>query len=177
MSDAQTIAPAPPFQALHFHVMSAAVAGVAALATFGTNAVMLPAPAMFLGWIAYSLGLTLRQGLANILSFLLGIAFGMGTATTITALSAPLGDGATPVAITGVVLLVLSLRTLAPINNPLAYFLGLTSFFYSGLAPTSATFATLAVAGLIGAGSAAVAGTLQTFVQNRGIRAGASAPA
>ena len=60
-------------------------------------------------------------------------------------------------AVAGVVVLVLSLRTLAPFDNPLAYFLGLTSFFYSGLAPSALAFAMLGAAGAIGAFSSAIA--------------------
>jgi hypothetical protein len=152
--------------------MTLVVATVAGVSTFGTLAVTLPASAMFLGWVAYGLGAGTREGVANLISFLLGLAFGIGTALAIQALTPALGAAATPVAVAGVVVLVLSLRTLAPINNSLAYFLGLTSFFYSGLAPDAATFGTLAAAGAIGALSAAVAGLLQAAVQRggRGLR-------
>ena len=159
----------PP--ALRFHAISLTVAAVAGISTFSTTSVMLPAPAMFLGWVAFGLGgASMRGGFANLVSFLLGVAFGAGTALAITQLAPALGMLATPVAVAGVVVLVLSLRNLAPINHPPAYFLGLTSFFYSGLAPTHTTVAILAAAGAIGAGSAAVAGLLERFVQGRAPR-------
>ncbi len=36
-----------------FHAVSLVVAAVAGISTFGTLAVMLPATAMFLGWVAF----------------------------------------------------------------------------------------------------------------------------
>ena len=153
--------PAP----LQFHSVSLATAVIAGLATFGTIAVSLPASAMFLGWIAFGVGgPTIRDGAANLVSFLVGLGFGISTALVIAALTPALAALATPVAVSGVVVLVLSLRTLAPFNNPLAYFLGLTSFFYSGLMPIPSTLAILAGAGMIGAVSAAIAGLLQSAV-------------
>jgi hypothetical protein len=163
-------APSPTFQ---FHAISLAVAAVAAIATFGTNSAMLLPPAMFLGWIAFSLGGSKRAGCANLGSFILGLLFGMGTAAAITLLTPSLGSLALPAAVAGVVLLVLSLRKVAPFDNPLAYFLGLSSFFYSGLAPGSATFALLGAAGVIGAASAALAGQLESWLDQPAARRGA----
>lgn len=145
---------------LRFHALSLSVAAVAAAATYGVNTVMLPAPAMFLGWVAFDLaGPSWRDGAANTGAFLLGLAFGAGTALT-----PALGALATPLAVAGVVVLVLSLRGLAPLNNPLAYFLGLSSFFYSGLAPTGETLLPLGVAGVIGGLACALAGLAQSLV-------------
>lgn len=143
-----------------YHAISLAIAGVAAIATFGTTAVMLPPPAMFLGWVAFSLVTPpgTGGGWASLLQFVIGLALGIATALTATALTPSLGQAATPTAVAGVVVIVLSLRGLSALNNPLAYFLGLTSFFYSGLAPEQMSFEILAAAGAIGAVSAAVAG-------------------
>ncbi|MBB2206022.1 DUF1097 domain-containing protein [Gluconacetobacter takamatsuzukensis] len=150
------------FTSPRFHVVSVAVASVAGLSTFGTLHAMLPASAMFLGWVAYALGgPSVRGGCAHFVSFLFGLLFGIGTALAIRALTPGLGDAATPLAVSGVVILVLSLRTMAPFGNPLAYFLGLTSFFYSGFAPSAGTFAILAAAGAIGAASCAGAAWLE----------------
>lgn len=153
--------PAP----LQFHAISLSVAAVAAIATYGTNSVMLSAPGMFLGWVAFAIaGPSLRDGAANTASFLLGLAFGAGTALAAAALVPALGALATPVAVAGVVVLVLSLRGLAPLNNPLAYFLGLTSFFYSGLQPTGETLVSLGAAGVIGGLACALASLAQDAV-------------
>ncbi|WP_019832115.1 DUF1097 domain-containing protein [Sphingomonas sp. PR090111-T3T-6A] len=158
--------PAHPLKDIRFHAVSLVVAVVAGVATYGTLAVMLPASAMFLGWVAYNLaGASARDNLADLGCFLLGLAFGIGTAIAIRLLTPTLGDAATPLAVSGVVVLVLSLRTLAPLNNPIAYFLGLTSFFYSGLAPVASTYAILACAAVIGAASCAAATLLQAAVQ------------
>jgi hypothetical protein len=152
--------------AFRFHAVSLTVAVVAGAATFGTIAVMLPASAMFLGWIAFNIaGPSLRDGAANLASFVIGLAFGIGTAIVIALLTPALASGATPVAVAGVVVLVLSLRSMAPVNNPIVYFLGLTSFFYSGFAPTAVSFAILAAAGIIGAAACAIATVLQAKVQ------------
>jgi hypothetical protein len=151
----------PTAPAVTFHAISLGVAIVAGIATFGTASVMLLPPAMFIGWIAYSLGESARAGFANLGSFVLGIAFGMGTATAIQLLTPSLNSLATPVAVAAVVILVLSLRKAAPFNNPLAYFLGLTSFFYSGLAPSTTCFVMLSAAAAIGAGSAAIASLVE----------------
>ena len=155
----RTISPA-----FRFHAVSLVVAAVAGLSTFGTIAVMLPASAMFLGWVAFNMAPSMRDGLANLGCFLIGLTFGIGTATAIALLAPRLGAGATPIAVSGVVVLVLSLRDLAPLNNPLAYFLGLTSFFYSGFMPTGTSYAILASAGIIGAASCALATLLQALV-------------
>jgi hypothetical protein len=139
---------------------------VAAVTTFATIAVMLPAWAMFLGWVAYSTsGETTRERVANMISFLLGLGVGVGTGLLIAFLTPLLGDAATPLAIFGDVVLVLSLRALRPINNPLAWFLGLISFFASVQAPSLSLLAVLAVAGLIGALAAGLANVLQSRMQ------------
>ena len=163
---------APPSP--RFHAISLTVAAVAAVATLGTNFAMLPAPAMFLGWVAFDLaGPSPRGGLANIGSFLLGLAFGAGTALATTWLTPMFGPLAAPTAVAGVVVLVLSLRGLPPLNNPLAYFLGLSSFFYSGLAPNGSTLLILGAAGVIGGAACAAA----TMAQNAVIRTSNPRPA
>ncbi len=155
--------PAPkPFQ---FHSVTVVTAVVAAAVTFATLTAALPAWAMFLGWVGYSTsGQTLRDGIANSISFLLGVLFGVGTGLLIGFLTPSLGAAATPVAIFGDVVVVLSLRAVPPINNPLAYFLGLISFFASMLAPSVSTLAILAAAGIIGAFGAGTVSHLQSRV-------------
>ena len=147
----------------HFHSITLIGAVVAAVTTFATLTLALPAWAMFLGWVGYSTsGQTARDGIANLISFLLGLALGFGTSLVIGFLTPLLGDAATPVAVFGDVILVLSLRALPSINNPLAYFLGLISFFASAQAPSASLFAVLAAAGVIGALGAGTASFLQS---------------
>jgi Protein of unknown function (DUF1097) len=151
-----------------FHSITLVVAVVAGLVTAGTVAIMLSASAMFLGWVAYSINSkTTAEGYANLLCYVLGVGFGIGTTIVINLLSPTLGLAATGLAILGVVVLVMSLRTRTPINNPLAYFLGITSFFYSGLVPSLGSFATLAAAGAVGATGAAISGYCQAGLLRR----------
>jgi hypothetical protein len=147
----------------HFHAITLVGAVVAAVTTFATIAAMLPAWAMFLGWVAYStIGETTRERVANVISFLLGLGVGVGNGLLIACLTPLLGGAATPIVVFGDVVLVLSLRTLRPINNPLAWFLGLISFFASAQTPSLSLLAELAFAGLIGALAAGLANVLQS---------------
>jgi hypothetical protein len=151
-----------------FHAITLIGAAVAATTTFVTIAAGLPAWAMFLGWVAYSSSAkTKREGVGNLISFLVGLNFGAATSLTIGFLTPSLGGAAVPLAIFGVVIIVLSLRALPPINNPLAYILGLVSFFASGQVPSVSILAVLAVAGLIGALGAVVTNFLQSHTIHR----------
>jgi hypothetical protein len=152
----------------HFHAITLIGAVVASATTFATLALALPAWAMFLGWVAYSTSAqSPRDGASNLVAFLLGLAFGVGTSWGIDLLTPWLGGAATPVAIFADVVIVLSLRALPAINNPLAYFLGLISFFASAQAPSVSLLATLAAAGAIGALGAGIAGVLQARMPSR----------
>lgn len=159
---------APPLAATRFHSITLMVAVVAAGATVLTLGATLPAWAMFLGWVAYSTaGSTPREGRANLVAFLLGLGLGAATGTVISLLTPLLGAAATPLAVLGDVVVVLSLRNLRPINNPLAYFLGLISFFASAQAPSASLLGMLAAAGVIGAAGAASAAWLQSLIERR----------
>lgn len=167
MTHAPSPTPSIAIQPSSFHRVSLMTAAVAAVFTFGTITVALPAWAMFLGWVGYSIGAeTTRRGVANLISFLLGLSLGLGAGLMINLLTPMYGDLVTPLIIFGVTAIVLSLRNLAPINNPLAYFLGLISFFASGMTPSPALFAMLATAGVIGAFGAWMTGFLQSRVQS-----------
>ncbi|AGW93013.1 MULTISPECIES: DUF1097 domain-containing protein [Cupriavidus] len=145
-----------------FHGITLVGAVVAAATTFGTLAAALPAWAMFLGWVGFSTsGQTLREGVENLAAFLLGIVFGAGTGLLIAWLTPRFGDLATPIAVFGDVVLVLSLRALPRVNNPLAYFLGLISFFASMEPPSLPLLGALAAAGALGALGAGTANVLQ----------------
>ncbi|MCC8938522.1 DUF1097 domain-containing protein [Bradyrhizobium sp. Arg68] len=147
-----------------FHSVTFIVAVVAAVATLATSMLSLPAWAMFLGWVGYSVsGQTRREGFANLISLLLGLALGLGAGLLI-AISTPLlGVLAIPAVIFGVVVLVMSLRGLPLINNPLAYFAGLIIFFASAAAPSVGLFIELASASALGAVGAAFAGLIQSW--------------
>ena len=149
-------------KSLQFHSITIISAVVAAITTFATLSAALPAWAMFLGWVGYSTsGQTTREGIANLGSFLVGIVFGVGTALLIGWLTPSLGAAATPVAVFVDVIVVLSLRAVPHLNNPLAYFCGLISYFASMLAPSVSTMGLLAAAGVLGALGAGTAAVLQ----------------
>ena len=118
------------------------VAVLAGLVRAGTVAIMLSASAMFLGWVAYGINSkTTAEGYANLACYVFGVGFGLVTTIIINWLTPSIGLTATGLAIFAVVVLVMCLRAGTPFNNPLAYFLGITSFFYSGLAPSFGAFA------------------------------------
>ncbi|BDB24189.1 hypothetical protein Tamer19_33390 [Cupriavidus sp. TA19] len=145
-----------------FHGITLVGAVVAAVTTFVTLAAALPAWAMFLGWVGYnSRGQTVREGLANLVALLLGIVFGAGTALLIGWLTPHVGNLATPLAVFADVVLVLSLRALPGINNPLAYFLGLISFFAAGQPPSPLLLGGLVAAGVLGAIGGGISNVLQ----------------
>jgi hypothetical protein len=151
-----------------FHSITLVVAVLAGLVTAGTVAVMLSASAMFLGWVAYGINSkTTAQGYANLVCYVLGVGFGLVTTIVINWLTPSIGLTATGLAIFAVVVVVMCLRAGTPFNNPLAYFLGITSFFYSGLAPSFGAFATLAAAGAVGATGAAVSSYCQAGLLRR----------
>ena len=151
-----------------FHSITLVVAVLAGLVTAGTVAVMLSASAMFLGWVAYGINSkTTAQGYANLICYVLGVGFGLVTTIVINWLTPSIGLTATGLAIFAVVVLVMCLRAGTPFNNPLAYFLGITSFFYSGLAPSFGAFATLTAAGAVGATGAAVSSYCQAGLLRR----------
>lgn len=164
--------PSPLFgDRFRFHAITVEAAVVAGVATYVTMAASLSIPAMFLGWTAYSVGGPRhRDGLTHFLTMVLGIAFAIGTAFAMALLGPVFGSANTPICVAGVMVLVLCFRTFVPFNSPVAYFLGLTSFFYSGLAPGWMSFAQLASAGAIGALSSAVVTYLAVAIERQGNR-------
>jgi len=161
-----TSAPTDATSDEHFHALTLITAAVAAAATFATIVLGIPTWAAFLGWVGYSVsGPTTREGVANLISFLLGLGFGMGTGLSIERLTPSLGDAATPLLIFGVTVLVMSLRRLTPINNPLAYFLGLICFFASAQMASITLLTMLAPAGALGAFSAWLVSVLYSRLQ------------
>lgn len=159
-------APSPAGDRFRFHAITIEAAIVAGFATFATMAASLSIPAMFLGWTAYSVGGPgHRGGLTHFLTMLLGIAFAIGTAFAMAWLKPVFGGADAAICVAGVMILVLSLRKLVPFDNPIAYFIGLTSFFYSGLEPGWVSFALLAGAGAIGALSSALVTYLAAAIE------------
>lgn len=149
----------------YFNSLTVIAAGVAAVTTSATIAITLPAWAMLLGWVAFSIGgQTTRDGLANIASFILGLLLGAATSLAVGRLTPVVGKAAIPVAIFGVALAVTSLRAVRPIHNPLPYVFGLVCFFAYAEAPSASHLAVLAAAGIFGAAGAWTVSFLQSFL-------------
>ncbi|WP_225774675.1 DUF1097 domain-containing protein [Pseudomonas sp. Marseille-Q5115] len=144
--------PASRFQAqLRFNSITAIAAATAAAAAGASLGLGLPVWAMFIGWIAFfSTGHTIRTGLASYAGVLIGIALGMGAAIVIATLGPSLGKLALPTVVFVVAMLVVSLRAAPVMNNVLAYFLGLVSFFAAHLEPSLETGVRLGGASAIG---------------------------
>lgn len=149
---------------LMFTLFTAVAAATAAVAAGSSLLLTLPVWAMFVGWVAFfSRGLTLRDGLINLGCVLMGIAFGMTAALSISALTPSLGMLALPVVVFVVAMVVVSLRALRVMNNLVAYFLGLIAYFAAHLEPSLESFAELGGAGTLGS----FAGWLSHALQQR----------
>jgi hypothetical protein len=88
--------------------------------------------------------------LVNYAGVLAGIALGMAAAIAIAALSPWIGKLALPLVVFAVAMLVVSLRAAPIMNNLLAYFLGLVSFFAAHMEPSLETWVRLGGASAIG---------------------------
>ncbi|MFL9876087.1 DUF1097 domain-containing protein [Paraburkholderia megapolitana] len=135
------------------YVLITVVAAVsAAIASATALALSLPVWAMFMGWIAFfSRGLTTRSTVENLGCVWLGISIGTLAATGIGMLAPALGVGvALPIVVFAVAIVVVGIRGMPVMNNLLAYFLGLVTWFASELAPSIENVVHLAAAGAIG---------------------------
>ena len=138
-----------------FNAVTAVAAAIAAAASAASLSAGLPVWAMFIGWVAFfSRGHTLRDGLINYAGVLAGIVFGMVAATAIAAIGPTLGNMALPLVVFIVAMGVVSLRAVPVMNNVLAYFLGLISFFAAHLEPSLETGMRLGGASAIGSSAA-----------------------
>lgn len=148
---------------LHFHAITAIGATVAAGTTALAIGLSFPAWAMFLGWVAFAMGEDVRAGFAKIVAFLIGLPLGIGLnmASAIISPFAPML--ATPLAVFGIVLVVLTLRKLPSINDPLAYFLGIITMTVATQLSVSSV-RLLAASALLGAAGALSASRLQARI-------------
>jgi hypothetical protein len=156
--------PSPLPSTANFVAFTAIAACVASAAAFGSLSLGLAPWAMFVGWVAYfTRPISARQGLANYLCLILGLLFGIAAVQFLGVLTPFLGQYAIAVVVFVVASVVVSLRAVPLLNNALACFLGLITFFAAHLEPSVASV--LALAGVTGIGSFA-AWTAQTL-QNR----------
>lgn len=121
---------------------------------------------MFIGWISYyTRGVTPRDGVLNVVGVLIGLALGLGAGTVLQRFGPEATLGQQVILIFGVALVVLSLRFLPKVNNLLALFLGLVTFFAAHAEPSVLALVPLASASAVGVG--AVAGALAHALQSR----------
>ncbi|HEX8374990.1 MAG TPA: DUF1097 family protein [Geminicoccaceae bacterium] len=166
MSDVNSLALAhPPSRpsALGYHAVTAVGAAVAAITTALALAASLPAWAMFLGWVAFASGGDARAGAAKIAAFLLGLPLGLGLDLASAAIAPAAPTLATPLAVFGTVLVVLTLRKLPIVDDPLAYFLGIITVTVAAQS-SAPSVPVLAIAALLGAAGAWSAGRLQSRI-------------
>ncbi len=142
-------------------VIAAAAAGTATLL------IEVPVWAMFIGWIGYfSRGLNLRQGLSNLSCVLAGLLIGVVASMALAALASSLGAATLPMVVFVVALVVLTASRVTPLNNPLAYFLGLVCWFAAHQPPSVRLLLELATAVLLGSITGWLAASLPRRVPN-----------
>lgn len=166
--------PAPSSQTAHpvsspatYFGLTAIAATVAAIAAFATIALGFEPWMMFIGWVAYSTrSQTVRDGLASGLCFWVGLVLGAIAILALGVLTPSLGQAAFPLAVFVVAAIVIAMRALPVVGNPLALFLGLVAFFASHRAPTLQSVLLLASACTIGMLAGIISQTLQARLRS-----------
>lgn len=126
--ETQTSTPAPTTG--RFVAFTAIAAMVAALAAYGSTALGLQAWVMFAGWVAwFTRPASARLGVHAVICLWLGMALAVA-GHGIVALATPFaGAAALPLAVLVLASVVVGLRTTPVLDNMLAWFVGLVTFF------------------------------------------------
>ncbi|MDX3773348.1 DUF1097 domain-containing protein [Chromatiaceae bacterium AAb-1] len=149
-----------------FKIIAGESAVAAGAATLCALVLEVPVWAMFIGWISYfTRGFSLRHGVLNLASVLVGLVLGIGAALLLMLLNPLFGIYTISVVVMLVAMIALSLAKAPLVNNLLGFFLGLVAYFASHLAPSLAAFTELAVAITLGAIAAWLAHALQLRIQ------------
>jgi hypothetical protein len=120
--------------------------------------------AMFMGWVAYFTRTpSAAEGLRSFTCVVVGLGLGAMATTAVGALTPALGGLAFPVTVFGTALIVIAARSLPALNNLLAYFIGLITFFAAHMEPGLSAVLELAAAISLGA----LAGWLAQNVESR----------
>jgi uncharacterized protein DUF1097 len=115
---------------LQFVLFTVIAAVVAALASWSSAALALEVWAMFAGFIAwFTRPTSVRDGVYSIICLFLGIALGALAHIATQALTPSLGVLALPLVVFVVGLVIVGLRTTRVVDNMLAWFIGLVTFF------------------------------------------------
>lgn len=116
-----------PMQFVLYTVIAAAVASLAA---WSSEALALEVWIMFAGFIAwFTRPTSLRDGLYSIICLWLGMALGALSYVATAALMPSLGALGLPLVVFVVAIVIVGLRTTSVVNNMLAWFLGMVTFF------------------------------------------------
>jgi hypothetical protein len=115
---------------LQFVLFTVIAAVVAALASWSSAALALEVWAMFAGFIAwFTRPTSVRAGVYSIICLFLGIALGALAHIATEALTPSLGVLALPLVVFVVGVVIVGLRTTRVVDNMLAWFIGLVTFF------------------------------------------------
>ena len=127
----------PSVFSLRFTAITAAAALTAAVAATTSASLGWPVWAMFMGWVAFfTRGHSAREATFSYMCLAAGIVMGTGAVLSVGALMPFLGALSFGVVVFVVAMVVVTLRVAAPVNNILAYFLGLITFFAAHLEPS-----------------------------------------
>lgn len=134
-----------------FVIYTVIAAVVAALAAWSSEALALEVWVMFAGFTAWFTGPTSsRDGLYSMICLWLGMALGALSYAATGAMMPPLGALALPLVVLVVALVVVGLRTTIVVNNVLAWFLGIVTFFAAEVEISLQTVTELGCASAIG---------------------------
>ena len=135
----------------HFLIFTLVAATVAASAAAAAEALALEVWAMFAGFIAwFTRPTSSREGVWAMTCLWLGIGLAALSHLTTGALLPSMGSLALPAVVFLVALLVVGLRTTSVVNNMLAWFLGMVTFFAMESEPARDVLLHLAAATSIG---------------------------
>jgi len=153
---------------------SAVVALVAAVSSVICARLQIPVWAMFIGWIAFVAGgMSAKTAPPTFVCAILGVLLGFLGAAIIGGTTASLGgDLALLLGVFVIVLAALLAQGVPFANLVICYFIGMTTFFASGLAPQGSTLLVLG-AGLF---AGIVSGLLATKLSGLVVGAGAATP-
>lgn len=134
-----------------FALFTLIAALVAAVAAWGSAALALEVWVMFAGFIAwFTRPTSSREGVSAMLCLWLGIGLGAVSHLATTALIPTLGALALPLVVFLVAILIVGLRSTIIVNNMLAWFLGMVTFFAAELGLSLDAFVHLGSASAIG---------------------------
>lgn len=105
----------------------------------------------FITWAGYFLsGMDIKGGIHLVISFTLGVIFGMAIVAVGTQLGPSLGEWAFPVVVAVAAFMILLLELVPWFDLAPGYFLGAAAFFAAGATADWATFRVVMIPGLLG---------------------------